>query len=703
MSNPTRPVDGSPPQLERTNKTRRRKRSKTDRKLAANRARSRAVKATFEKKKQQEQSTALLNPAEIAATPPRNKGGRPRSDPKLLAARRSYDNKKQAPSAAPVLAVQPLQTSATAPSTQQSAPGALKDYSALAEQYALDVDSGKIIANKWVRLAAKRHLNDLQRQREPDYPYYFDAKEANEKAALIEQFPHIKGRWAAKKQLLELQPWQCFLVCVGLGWRRRFGEHANKRRFREFYWRIPRKNAKSTLAAAIGNALLVADGEFGAEVYSGATSEKQAWEVFGPAQLMFERSPKLLNKYGVEVRARALVRTEDASRFWPLIGKPGDGASPSCAIIDEYHEHATSDLVDTMVTGMGAREQPLLLIITTAGVSLSSPCYDKDQEAQKVLMDVFQNEELFCVMWGIDEMEGKEGEPGFVAGDDWADPKSLEKANPNLGISVDRDILLARQREAIQNPTYQVRFKTKHLNVWCNASVAGINMHLWKIAADKALSLEEFVGQECWGSLDLASKSDICDYGRLFTRSINGQLHYYVFNKHYLPERAIEADDQRSNRDAYRRWVAQKWLVPTEGAEIDFDLIKEQVKGDAERFQFKEIVYDPWRATQLAHQLRNDGATVVELQQSPKNLGAAFDELNTALKAGRFHHDGDPVLEWMASNVIARTVMKGLTVPGKDKPENKIDGIVAIVMAISRAMLVEPSGQDEFFRNPVTA
>lgn len=553
-----------------------------------------------------------------------------------------------------------------------------RDYAGAIARYVADVIAGKVIACKWVKLACRRHVEDLKRSKRKSYPFEFDVKAAAATLARMERYPHIKGRWAARGERIRLEPWQCFVLGSLFGWKRR---RDGLRRFREGYIEVPRKNTKSTMAALIGLEMFLDDGEHGAEVYAGATSEKQAHEVFGPAKLMLERSPKIREKADAEVWAKSLVKPSDNSRFWPVIGKPGDGASPSCALIDEYHEHQTADLVDTMVSGMGAREQPLLLIITTAGTDLASPCHDKHREVQKLLEGTIENEELFAVIYGIDE------------GDDWASPKALRKANPNLGVSVDEEFLLAQQRQAVLNPAYQNRFRTKHLDVWCGAAVAGINMQHWKLAADPSLSLEQFVGEECVVSLDLASKIDICARLLLFKRQEDGADHYYAFGRYWLPEDTI--DEARVNQQAYRKWVAQGCLIATDGAEIDFDVVREDVKECASRFQIREVVYDPWRATQLAHQLVKDGAVAVEMGQTPRNMGAAFDELLSALKGGRFHHDGNPVLEWMASNTIARTAMKGVTVPGKEKPEQKIDGIVAVVMAIARAVAVQPEAEQE--------
>jgi phage terminase large subunit-like protein len=203
-----------------------------------------------------------------------------------------------------------------------------------------------------VRAAAKRHLADLKRKR---FPYQFVPDKGARVCRFIEMLPHTKGQWAAKKQTIKLEPWQCFLVVVLFGWLRRSN---GKRRFRAAYWEIPRKNGKSILAAGMGLYMLLADGEFGAEVYSGATTEKPAWEVFKPAKLMLQRNERMREKLGASVWAKALVVESNGSKFEPIIGDPGDGASPSCAIVDEYHEHQTPNLHDTMETGMGAREHP---------------------------------------------------------------------------------------------------------------------------------------------------------------------------------------------------------------------------------------------------------------------------------------------------------------------------------------------------------
>lgn len=516
-------------------------------------------------------------------------------------------------------------------------------------------------------------MTDLAKSKAKNYPFVFDPPAGEKACAFVELLPHTKGKWARLSERLVLAPWQCFILACVFGWKRR---KSGKRRYRELYAEIPRKNGKSQIGAGIGLYMLIADEEYGAEIYSGATTEKQAWEVFGPARQMISRTPGLMRAAGVEVWAKSLAIPMDGSKFEPVIGKPGDGSSPSCALIDEFHEHDTPDLLDTMQTGMGAREQPLTAIITTAGYNLGGPCFDKHSEVKKVLEGLIENDELFGIIFSIDE------------GDDWADPKSLQKANPNFGVSVDGEFLMAQQRRATQNPIEQNRFKTKHLNVWCSARNAWMNMIQWNMCADEALKVEEFEGDECWVVLDLASKNDICALAQLFKRQLNGVDHYYAFGRYYLPEDTIE--EAKTNQALYRKWVIQGHLIATDGAEIDFDIIREDVRLLSKRFHINEVAYDPWRATQLAHQLAKDGATVVEFRQTVQNMSPAMKELMAAVKSGRFHHDGNPALTWMVSNVVAKEDAKENIYPRKDRPEQKIDGPVALMMGVGRAMVGEP-------------
>ena len=548
----------------------------------------------------------------------------------------------------------------------------MRSYSKLANTYADEVLSGVINTNALVRLAVQRHVGDLKKTSDPSYPYKFVPELGEKVCRFAELLPHTKGQWASRGELLVLQPWQVFLLMTIFGWVRRSNE---KRRFRSVYLELSRKNGKSFLAAAIGLYMLLGDNEFGAEIYSGATSEKQAWEVFMPAKLMLARTPSLQIATGAEVCAKVLVVPRTGSKFEAVVRNPGDGPSPSCAIVDEYHEHDTPLLHDTMQTGMGAREQPLMLIVTTAGYNLASPCYDKHEEVRKVLEGLVVNDQLFGVIFGCDPE------------DDWADPKVLIKANPNYGISVDAEFLQSQQRQAMVNPVEQNKFKTKHLNIWCNVRQAWMNLQLWQQATDTMLEEDELIeGKvQSWIAVDLASKSDMCSEQRLYRKMVDGRPHYYLFGRYWLPEDAI--DEPGPNHAHYVKWVRMGLLTQTDGATADLNMITEQVVADAKRMNPVEVVFDPFNATAMAQTLEQNGVKrLVEFTQLPQNFAVPMDEMITALKDGRFHHDGNEITAWCMSNVVARPTRKGLFAPTKDKPHQKIDGSIAAIMAFGRAI-----------------
>ena len=544
-------------------------------------------------------------------------------------------------------------------------------YSQSALTYAYNVANGHRPGCKEERQACQRFIDDLQHLE----GYHYDVAKAESACKFIEQMPHTKGKWAAQKKKLVIEGWQRFIVCNLLGWVDKQGN----RRFRKAYLKIPRKNGKSALAAAIGHYMFTKDGEFGAEVYSGATTEKQAWEVFGPARLMALRTDEYTNHFGIEVNAKNLNILENGSKFEPLIGKPGDGASPSCAIVDEYHEHATDDFVETMETGMGAREQPLMLIITTAGNNIGAPCFDMESECKKMLNGVFEDDRIFAMMFGIDE------------GDDWTDPAILEKANPNFGVSVGAEFLIAQQKEAVRNASKQNAFKRKHLNQWVGAKTAWMNMETFKKCADETLDINNFIGKDCIIPVDLASKIDIVATLKVFNEEIEGKTHYTVFSRFYIPEE--EAFNVKNHH--YQGWINDGFLTVTDGNEIDFNEIEEDLRGDLEKYNANEITYDPWRATQLAQSLQSDGANIIEFRNTVANMSPAMYELEAAISAGRFHYDGNPVLTWMMSNVVAKIDAKDNIYPRKEKQENKIDGVVALIMAIGRSISF-----DEVDENP---
>lgn len=552
-----------------------------------------------------------------------------------------------------------------------------KDFAAIATQYARDVVEGRILACKWTRLACQRHLKDLARAEDGwEYawnPELIDVKgkayrPAQRICEFAERMPHIKGDWAARGENITLDPWEVFILASIFGW---IMVVTGKRRFRVADLFVPRKNAKSTLAAIIGLYMFSADGEFGAEVYSGATSRDQALEVFRPARLMTEATVGFRAFYGVIPQKTNLAIVDTNSKFEPVIGKPGDGASPSCAIVDEYHEHATADLYETMETGMGARSQPLILVITTAGSNIGGPCYQHQVALQKILEGTIENEQRFGIIYTID------------VDDDWMSEEALRKANPNFDVSVSGEFLRNALREALLDPRKQSTFKTKHLNVWVNSRDPWLNLENLQACGDESLTLESFAGEEGVVGLDLASKKDVASVVYEFTREIDGKTHYFAVSRNYLPEAAV----QRPENAHYRGWVAHGHIIETPGSMTDLELIQEHILQSAGQVTIKEVAKDQHNSAQLGANLENEGLLVLDVPQTTRYLSDPMKDLAALVDAGRFHHDGNPAFVWMLSNVECREDANENIFPRKAAEENKIDAATALIIAHSRAML----------------
>lgn len=541
--------------------------------------------------------------------------------------------------------------------------------------YPRRVVAGKETVCRWVRLACERHLRDLEASSGPGFRWTFDKKKALDKIEFMELMPHTKGRWAAKRELLTLSPFQLWIIGSIFGW---VDKETGNRRFREAYLEIPRKNGKSIIGAGIGLACFVADREYGAEVYSGATGLKQAMEVFTPAKMMANKTPKMRAHFGVEVANMSIYREQDGSKFQPLIGNPGDGSSPSCAIVDEFHEHDNANLYDTMITGMGARDQPLMLIITTAGINIAGPCYEKRLEVQNMLEGNVPSDRLFGVIYTIDK------------DDDWKDPKIWKKANPNLGTSVNLDYLEAQVASALRSPSKQSVILCKHFNVWTGAKNAWLDRDKWASCGDSTLTREKCQRFDYRMSLDLATRIDCVAWIDFYSRFIDKDMHYYVFPRFFIPESALE---NSKNGEKYKGWVKQGFMETLGEDEIELAKIEAMIDDEGKSgLKFKEFIFDPWQAAQIAQSVRKNNIETVEFRHTVGNMSPAMREFEASVNSGRMHHNNNPVLNWMAGNVVAKADAKDNIYPRKELDHNKIDGIIATLMSVGRAM-IQPEGK----------
>lgn len=404
---------------------------------------------------------------------------------------------------------------------------------------------------------------------------------------------------------------------------------------------------------------------------SAAVTRDQARIVFAAAQQMARRRPDMCSALGVEVLAHAISQVSTASTFQPVASESNalDGLNVYLALIDELHAHRTRDVYDTLETGTGKRPQSMLWTITTAGSNRAGICYEIRTYATRVLNGVVSDDSFFGVIYSIDD------------GDDWTAESTWKKANPNYGVSVMPEVIAQLCAKAMEMPAAQASFKTKHLNVWVNADQAWMDMAKWRACTDPDLSPDDFAGEPCWVGLDLASKVDIASRALLFRRMQGETAHFYLFLRHFLPESAV----QEARNSQYKGWEIDGWLTTTPGQVLDFAVVEADLAELSIRFQVQEIAYDPWQATQMASNMAAKGATMVEYRNTVANFSAPMKEIDALVRAGRLHIPADPVLEWMVSNVVCHIDAKDNIYPRKETVANKIDGVVAAIMALGRA------------------
>jgi phage terminase large subunit-like protein len=533
----------------------------------------------------------------------------------------------------------------------------------IALKYASDVKAKRTPANKWVRLACARFIADLKRK---DLTY--NKIEANRACDFIELLPQVKGKFRGLP--LKLEGWELFIVCSLFGFYRK---STGCRKYDEAFILITRKMGKSILAAAIGLYMLLNDGENSPEVYCGATTEKQANFVFNPAKQMCKLSPDLMNAFNVEVMAQAITTPEDDGLFQRVVGDPGDGGNPSCWINDEYHEHKKDNLYQTGKTGIGARDNPLLLSISTAGDNIEGPCYELHERAEQILENVtddLASDSLFCIMWGIDK------------NDDWQSEEALIKANPNIGISVSYDWLRKQQLNAITNQKDRGNFKTKHLNMWLNALDSVIPTEEWMKCAKK-MDIEKCKSLPCIIGIDLANSIDIVATVKNFFYQDEKKTYYFWFPQFWLPEARVY---EKGAPEYYRKWVEEGYLNVCSGERITTQDIKDSLRKDCKDYNVMELVFDPWKASGYEQDLEDTGAEIVMFPQTIGMYTTPMNELIASVKDKSLYHNDNKVLNWMNSNLRAKMDTNGNMKPRKEDSKKKIDGMCAGIMALGRSL-----------------
>ena len=524
--------------------------------------------------------------------------------------------------------------------------------------YAEAVLADQTPAGQLVKLACARHLRDLEAGE--DRGLVFDRAAAQRAIDFFGFLKQSKGEWAG--QSLTLEPWQAFIVGSIFGWKRADG----LRRFRTVYIEVPRKNGKSTLSAGVGLYLLVADGEPGAEIYTAATKRDQARIVHGEAVAMVKASPALSGRVAALKDNLNIVATR--SKYEPLGADADsmDGLNVHGAIIDELHAHKTRNLWDVIETATGARRQPLIWAITTAGWDRHSICWEVHDYGAKILSNVIHDDTLFAYVASVDEA------------DDWRDERVWAKANPNLGVSVKLDDLQRKAEKAKELPSAQNAFKQLHLDIWTEQAKRWLNLSVWDACEER--ERPNLAHQPCYGGLDLSSTTDLSAFALLFPRDdgiVDVTVHFW------LPEESLRRRVER-DRVPYDVWAQAGYITLTPGNVIDYDWIRAEIQRDAERYQINEIGFDPYNATQIVTQLQGDGLELVPVRQGFLSLSPPTKEMEKRILGKTIRHDGNPVLRWMISNVAIDQDPAGNIKPAKDKSTERIDGVVAMIIALDR-------------------
>lgn len=535
-----------------------------------------------------------------------------------------------------------------------------------AHLYARRVASGKVIACRYVRLACHRHLRDLERQGAADFQYVFDEARAEEFCSFAELLPHIKGPKAGQPFILE--DWQVFAACSIFGW---VSPASGARRFRRFYIEVARGNGKSFFLAVIALYMLAADGESGAEVYSAATTRDQAKIVFKTAQEIVRRCPALRTALGVESQAHSITQASTASVFLALSAEDNtlDGLNTHFGCVDELHAHKTRGVHDVLETSIAKRLQSLLGMITTAGADRNGICYEVRGDLVQILDGRASDEAFFGLIFTIDET------------DDWRDEACWPKANPNLGVSVNTETLRMLAKKAERNPAARAAFQTKHLDVWVNANAALYDLDKWIALGDRNLDEEQFIGQECITAVDLASKNDLAARVNVFQlETEDGKPTYAVFARTYTNQAYIDA----ARISEIAAWEIGGWLDVSPGDSTDHQRIEQGLLDDASRFELREVGFDTYQAVGMMQRAMAAGLPVVEIPMTVKQLSEATKELADLILEGRIVHNGDPVLAAAIGNVVGHYDVKENVFPRKERPDQKIDPAVALIMALSR-------------------
>lgn len=495
--------------------------------------------------------------------------------------------------------------------------------------------------------------------------FFFDKKEADKVVSFFGRYlPHIKGKkWAGKPFIPER--WQQEDILKPLfGWKREDGT----RQYRTCYIEIPRKNGKSTLCSGIALKLLYGDKEPSAEIYSAAADRTQASIVFDVAKEMVQSSKALIARGQLYRNSIFVPRTASTYKVLSADAYTKHGLNAHGIIFDELHAQPNRELWDVLTTSTGARTQPLTMAITTAGFDRNSICWELHEYARKIIEGIIEDDSFLPVIYAADEK------------DDWRDPATWRKANPNIGISISEEYLKGECAKAENVPAYENTFRRLHLNQWTQQESRWIPMAAWAASAGE-VDVAALRGKVCYAGLDLSTTTDLSSLVLLFP--VGNSIKVLPF--FWIPEDNLR---ERSNRDhvPYELWVKQNLIYATPGNVIDYAFIVAKIAELRKEFNIKELAFDRWGAAKIIQEMAEMGLKIIPFGQGFASMSSPSIDLLRLIKSGQLHHGNNPVLRWMADNVVVKLDPSGNIKPDKSKSTNRIDGIVAMIMALDRTI-----------------
>lgn len=501
----------------------------------------------------------------------------------------------------------------------------------------------------------------------------FDPGRVDRVIRALRLLPHTQGKWAGRP--FEPDPWQvAYIIAPVFGWVAPGDDGELVRIAQYVYVELPRKNGKTSLGARLMMYLAFADGEPGAQVYTVAASKDQARHAFDPLRQIALASPAL-RRGGVRALRDRIVQ-ESTGSYLAVVASVGDllhGANVHAANVDELHVHKTADVLEAVETGTGARRQPLVLIITTADDGRQDTVYARRRDL--IERQAAGTSRRNPAMYGV-----------VFAADRDADPFSEEtwrKANPGYGSSVSKAYLATKAAAARESPAELAAFLRLHLGIRTRQATRYLPMEVWDRSANATVvDRAAFRGRDCYGGLDLAATSDLCALAWTFPGDDGS---YDTIWRYWIPEENLRRLDERTAGMA-SVWVRQGWLQTTPGDVVDYAFIRADINRDREVYAVREVAYDPWNATQLVNELVDDGVEMVKMRQGYVSMSPPMKELLRLVREGRYRHGGNPVTRWCVDNLAVAMDPAGNVKPDKSKSGDKIDGVVAAIMALDRAI-----------------